>query len=107
MQVMVEMPDLVARQLGETPDAAGRHVMEDAAVTGADGPRSLHNLCTESTPTASFAQILHNMPVCTKFAHVFLPVIAAICQIMLEIEGHLCYSLGNEWQRDNPERQPN
>jgi hypothetical protein len=34
MQVMVEMPDLVARQWGETPDAVGRHVMEDAAVEG-------------------------------------------------------------------------
>ena len=34
MQVMVEMPDQVARQWGETPDAVGRHVMEDAAVEG-------------------------------------------------------------------------
>jgi predicted HTH domain antitoxin len=32
MQVTVEMPDEVARQLGETPDAVGRRVMEDAAV---------------------------------------------------------------------------
>ena len=32
MQVTVEMPDQVARQWGETPDAVGRHVMEDAAI---------------------------------------------------------------------------
>lgn len=34
MQVTVEMPDQVARQWGETPDAVGRHVLEDAAVEG-------------------------------------------------------------------------
>ena len=34
MQVTMEMPDQVARQFGETPDAVGRHVMEDAAVEG-------------------------------------------------------------------------
>jgi hypothetical protein len=34
MQVTVEMPDQVARQFGETPDAVGRHVMEDAAIEG-------------------------------------------------------------------------
>ena len=34
MQVTVEMPDQVARQWGETPDAIGRHVMEDAAIEG-------------------------------------------------------------------------
>lgn len=34
MQVIVEMPDQVARQWGETPDAVGRHVMEDAAIEG-------------------------------------------------------------------------
>ena len=28
------MPDQVVRQWGETPNAAGRHVMEDAAVEG-------------------------------------------------------------------------
>jgi hypothetical protein len=32
MQVTVEMPDQVARQWGETPDAVGRRVLEDAAV---------------------------------------------------------------------------
>ena len=32
MQVTVEMPDQIARQLGETPDAVGRRVLEDAAV---------------------------------------------------------------------------
>jgi predicted HTH domain antitoxin len=34
MQVTVELPDQVARQWGETPDAVGRHVMEDAAIEG-------------------------------------------------------------------------
>lgn len=34
MQVTVEMPDQVARQWGKTPDAIGRHVMEDAAIEG-------------------------------------------------------------------------
>ncbi len=32
MQVTVEMPDQVARHWGETPNAVGRHVMEDAAI---------------------------------------------------------------------------
>lgn len=34
MQVTLEMPDQVARQWGETPDAVSRHVLEDAAVEG-------------------------------------------------------------------------
>jgi len=34
MQVTVEMPDQVARQWGDTPDAVGRHVLEGAAVEG-------------------------------------------------------------------------
>jgi hypothetical protein len=34
MQVTVEMPDQVARQWGDTPNAVGRHVMEDAAIEG-------------------------------------------------------------------------
>ena len=34
MQVTVELPDQVARQWGETPDAVGRHVMEAAAIEG-------------------------------------------------------------------------
>ena len=29
-----ELPDQVARQWGETPDAVGRHVLEDAAIEG-------------------------------------------------------------------------
>ena len=32
MQVKVELPDQVARQWGDTPDAIGRHVLEDAAI---------------------------------------------------------------------------
>lgn len=32
MQVTVELPDHVARQWGDTPDAVGRHVLEDAAI---------------------------------------------------------------------------
>ncbi len=34
MQVTMDMPDQVAHQWGETPDAVVRHVMEDAAVEG-------------------------------------------------------------------------
>lgn len=34
MQVTVELPDQIARQWGETPDAVSRHVLEDAAVEG-------------------------------------------------------------------------
>lgn len=32
MQVTVEMPDQCARQWGDTPDAVGRHLLEDAAI---------------------------------------------------------------------------
>ncbi len=42
MQVTVELPDQVARQWGETPDAIGRHVMEDAAIEGYRGGRLSH-----------------------------------------------------------------
>jgi len=34
MNITVELPDQVARQWGETPDAISGHVMEDAAVEG-------------------------------------------------------------------------
>jgi len=34
MKVTVDLPDQVARQWGETPDAIGRHVLEDAAIEG-------------------------------------------------------------------------
>jgi predicted HTH domain antitoxin len=34
MQVTLKMPDQIARHWGETPDAIGRNVMEDAAVEG-------------------------------------------------------------------------
>ena len=42
MQVTVEMPDQVARQWGETPDAVGRHVLEDAAIEGYRAGRLTH-----------------------------------------------------------------
>ena len=42
MQVTVEMPDQVARQWGETPDAVGRHVMEDAAIESYRAGRLSH-----------------------------------------------------------------
>ncbi len=42
MLVTVEMPDQVARQWGKTPDAVGRHVMEDAAVEGYRAGRLTH-----------------------------------------------------------------
>jgi predicted HTH domain antitoxin len=34
MQVTVEMPDQIARQWGETPDAVARRILEDVAVEG-------------------------------------------------------------------------
>jgi predicted HTH domain antitoxin len=34
MQVTVELPDQVARQWGETPNAVGRRVLEDVAIEG-------------------------------------------------------------------------
>jgi predicted HTH domain antitoxin len=42
MQVTVELPDQVARQWGENPDAVGRHVMEDAAIEGYRAGRLSH-----------------------------------------------------------------
>jgi predicted HTH domain antitoxin len=42
MQVTVELPDQVARQWGETPDAVRRHVMEDAAIEGYRAGRLSH-----------------------------------------------------------------
>jgi len=34
MQITVKLPDQIARQWGESPDAVGRHVLEDAAIEG-------------------------------------------------------------------------
>ena len=42
MQVIVKMPDQVARQWGETPDAVARHVPEDAAIEGYRAGRLSH-----------------------------------------------------------------
>jgi predicted HTH domain antitoxin len=42
MQITVKMPDQVARQWGENPDAVGRHVLEDAAVEGYRAGRLSH-----------------------------------------------------------------
>jgi len=42
MQVTVKMPDQLARQWGDTPDAVGRHVMEDAAIEGYRAGRGSH-----------------------------------------------------------------
>jgi predicted HTH domain antitoxin len=38
----MELPDQVARQWGETPDAVGRHVLEDAAIEGYRAGRLSH-----------------------------------------------------------------
>ena len=38
----MNMPDQVARQWGDTPDAVGRHVMEDAAIEGYRAGRLSH-----------------------------------------------------------------
>ena len=42
MQVTLKLPDQVARQWGETPDAVGRHVMEVAAIEGYRAGRLSH-----------------------------------------------------------------
>ncbi|HXR05822.1 MAG TPA: UPF0175 family protein [Candidatus Acidoferrum sp.] len=42
MQVTVKLPDEVARRWGDTPDAVGRHVMEDAAIEGYRAGRLSH-----------------------------------------------------------------
>jgi predicted HTH domain antitoxin len=42
MQVMVKLPDEIARQWGETPEAVGRHVVEDAAIEGYRSGRLSH-----------------------------------------------------------------
>ena len=47
MHVTVKMPDKVARQWGETPEAVGRHVMEDAAIEGYRAGRLSHRQAGE------------------------------------------------------------
>jgi len=47
MQVTVKMPDKVARQWGETPEAVGRHVMEDEAIEGYRAGRLSHRQAGE------------------------------------------------------------
>ncbi len=42
MQVTVEMPDQIARQWADTPDAIGRHILEDAAIEGYRAGRLSH-----------------------------------------------------------------
>jgi predicted HTH domain antitoxin len=42
MQVIVELPDQVARQWGENPGAVERHVLEDAAIEGYRAGRLSH-----------------------------------------------------------------
>jgi len=34
MQITMELPDAIARQLGETPSAVSRHVLENVAIEG-------------------------------------------------------------------------
>ncbi len=34
MQITMELPDAVARQLGDTPSVVSRHVLENAAIEG-------------------------------------------------------------------------
>jgi hypothetical protein len=42
MKVTVNMPDQLARQWGDTPEAVGRHVIEDAAIEGYRAARISH-----------------------------------------------------------------
>ena len=48
MQVRMELPDEVARQWGDTPDAVGRHIMEDAAIEGYRAGRLSHRQVGET-----------------------------------------------------------
>jgi predicted HTH domain antitoxin len=48
MQVTVELPDQVARQWGNTPDAVRRHVTEDAAIEGYRAGRISHRQVGET-----------------------------------------------------------
>ena len=48
MDVTLNMPDQVARQWGDTPDAVGRHVMEDAAIEGYRAGRLTHRQVGET-----------------------------------------------------------
>jgi predicted HTH domain antitoxin len=47
MQVTVVLPDQIARQWGETPDAVARHVLEDAAIEGYRAGRLSHRQAGE------------------------------------------------------------
>ena len=42
VQITLKMPDQVARQWGATPDAVGRHLMEDAAIESYRAGRLSH-----------------------------------------------------------------
>jgi hypothetical protein len=67
MQVTVDMPDQIARQRGETPDAIDRHVVEDAVIERYRAGRLSHRqvgtaLALDYWQTESFLQqrgVLH------------------------------------------------
>jgi predicted HTH domain antitoxin len=42
MQITVKMPDQIARQWGDTPEAVGRRLIEDAAIEGYRAGRVSH-----------------------------------------------------------------
>jgi predicted HTH domain antitoxin len=48
MEVLVKMPDLVARQWGDTPQAIARHVVEDAVTERYRGGRLSHRQVGEA-----------------------------------------------------------
>ena len=48
MDVVVSMPDPVARQWGDTPQAIGRHVVEDAVIERYRGGRLSHRQVGEA-----------------------------------------------------------
>jgi hypothetical protein len=59
MDVVVSMPDPVARQWGDTPQAIGRHVIEDAVIERYGAGRLSHRqvgevLCLDYWRTESF-----------------------------------------------------
>ncbi len=48
MEVIVQMPDPIARQWGDSPQAVARHVMEDAVVERYRGGRLSHRQAGEA-----------------------------------------------------------
>ena len=62
MQVTVKLPDQVARQWGSTPEAVGRHVLEDAAIEGYREGRLSHRQVARNVRGDFAAVVLEDCP---------------------------------------------